>query len=75
MAPDTLHESILEFLNSAETSRRSVDTRCACGSVTIQQNTTFFFKGQSWKVILRVCLKCHPAKHVPTSDVPTSYDA
>lgn len=75
MAPDSLHESILEFLNSANPSRRSEDTRCACGSATTLQKTTFFFDGQSWKLIFRVCLKCHPAKHVPTSDVPVSYDA
>jgi hypothetical protein len=67
MAPDSVHESILEFLNSAEPSRRARNTRCACGSTMTPRNTTFFYNGQSWGVILRVCLKCHPAPHVPIS--------
>jgi hypothetical protein len=68
MAPDSVNESILEFLNSAKPSRRAGDTRrCACGSTMTRQNTTFFYNGQSWGVILRVCPKCHPAAHVPIS--------
>ena len=75
MAPDSVHESILEFLKSAKSSRRAGDTRCcACGSATTPQNITFFFDSQSWQVILRVCLKCHPAPCPPISDVPI-YDA
>jgi hypothetical protein len=70
MAPDSVRESILEFLNSVKPSRRARDTRCACGSTMTPRNTTFFYNGQSWEVILSVCLKCHPAP-----DVPVSYDA
>jgi hypothetical protein len=69
MAPDSAHESILEFLNSAKSSPTR-NTRCPCGSTMTRQNTTFFYNGQSWGVILRVYLKCHPAPHVPIS-----YDA
>jgi hypothetical protein len=75
MAPDSLHESILEFLNSAKSSRRAGDTRCACGSTMTPENATFFCDGQSWKVILPLCLQCHPAPRVPILDVPISYDA
>jgi hypothetical protein len=75
MAPDSVRESILEFLNSVKPSRRARDTRCACGSTKTPQNTTFFYNGQSEGVILRVCPRCHPAKDIPTSDVPISYDA
>jgi hypothetical protein len=75
MAPDSARESILEFLNCVKPSRRARDTRCPCGSTMTRQNTTFFYDGQSWGVILRVCLKCHPAPDVPISDDPTSYDA
>jgi hypothetical protein len=75
MAPDSVHESILEFLNSAKLSRRARDSRCACGSRMTRQKTTFFYDGQSWKVILPVCLKCRPAPDVPISDVPILYDA
>ena len=75
MAPDSAHESVLEFLNSPKSSRRAGDARCfACGSTLTPRSTTFFYGGQSWEVILRVCIKCHPAPHVST-DVPTSYDA
>ncbi len=70
MSPETLHESILEFLKSSKVSRRSGGTHCACGSTITRQNTTFFYDGQSWKVILPVCLKCHP-----TPRAPISYDA
>jgi hypothetical protein len=70
MTPDSTHESILKFLNSAKPFRGAKDTRCSCGSTMTRQNTTFFYNGQSWGVILRVCLKCHPATHSPTS-----YDA
>ena len=71
MAPDSVRESILEFLNSVKPSRRARDTRRrACGSTMTPQKTTFFYNGQSWGVILRVGLKCHPAP-----DVPASYDA
>jgi hypothetical protein len=66
MAPDSAHESILEFLNSAKPSTTR-NTRCPCGSPMTRQNTTFFHNGQSWGVILRVCPKCHPAAHVPIS--------
>jgi len=75
MVPNSARESILEFLDSAKPSRRAGDTRCACGSRTTRQNTTFFYDGQSWEVILRVCLKCHPATNLPFSDVFISYDA
>jgi hypothetical protein len=75
MAPDSLHESILEFLNSAKPSRRVGDTRCACGWTLTSQNATFFYDGQSWKVVLPICLKCHTAPHVPISDFPIPYDA
>jgi hypothetical protein len=81
MAPDSPHESILEFLNSAKRSRRAgdtqqaADTRCVCGSPMTRQKTTFFYDGRSWRVFFRVCLRCHPAKNVPTSDVPMTYDA
>jgi hypothetical protein len=78
MAPDSPHESILEFLNSAKSSRRAGDyryTRCACGATMTTQNTTFFYDGQSWKVILPICLKCYPVPDVPISDVPIWYDA
>jgi len=70
MAPDSQHESILEFLNSAKPSRRAGDTRCACGSPMTRQQTTFFHDGRRWRVFFRVCLRCHPAK-----DVPITYDA
>jgi hypothetical protein len=66
MAPDSVNESILKFLNSDDPSRRR-NTRCPCGSIMTRQNTTFFYNGQSWEVILRVCLKCHPAPHVRIS--------
>jgi hypothetical protein len=69
MAPDSARESILEFLSSAKSSPTR-NNRCACGSTMARQNTTFFYNGQSWEVILSVCLKCHPAP-----DVPVSYDA
>jgi hypothetical protein len=75
MAPDSPHESILEFLNSAKLSRRVSPTRCACGSPMTKQKVTFFYDGQSWKVTFRVCLRCHPTKNVSSSDVPISYDA
>jgi hypothetical protein len=75
MAPDAGRESILEFLNSDKRSRREEDTRCACGSTMTRQKTTFFYNGRRWRVFFRVCLRCHPAKNVPTSDVPISYDA
>jgi hypothetical protein len=70
MAPGSQHESILKFLNSAESSRRAGDTRCACGSTMTKQKTTFFYNGQSWEVIFRICRKCHPAPRFQIS-----YDA
>src|SRR5580698_6978702 len=67
MAPYSLNESILEFLNSAKSSQRTGGTRCACGWTLTSQNTTFFYNGQSWKVVLPLYLKCHAAPHVPIS--------
>jgi hypothetical protein len=67
MVHDSVHKSISKFLNSAKASRRAGDTRCACGSTMTPQYTTFFYDKQSWEVIFRVCLKCHPETHVPIS--------
>jgi hypothetical protein len=59
MASETLHGSILEFLNSTRSKKRIA--RCHCGAAMEYQDTTFFYDGQSWEVKLPVCRKCHPA--------------
>jgi|HubBroStandDraft_2_1064218.scaffolds.fasta_scaffold61475_2 hypothetical protein len=41
MAPDSVRESILEFLNSSKPSRRAGDTRCPCGSRMTREDNVF----------------------------------
>lgn len=68
MVPETLHESILSFLNSK--TRQKPIARCYCGALMVPYNTKFFYDGRSWDVVLETCLKCQPAP-----DGPISYDA
>jgi len=64
MAPENLHESVLEFLDSERSLKKRIP-RCHCGGTMEYQNTTFFYDGASWEVELPVCRKCHPmASHV-----------
>jgi hypothetical protein len=65
MAPETLHESILEFLNSASSPKKTVAT-CDCGAAMEYQKITFFYDGKSWEVVLLVCFRCHPVSPVTT---------
>jgi hypothetical protein len=66
MAPDTLHESILGLLKSAQSLKKP--TVCPCGTVTGYEVTKFFYDGQSWEVLLPICRKCHPASPIITHD-------
>jgi hypothetical protein len=67
MEPASLHQSIVEFLNSASSAKSTVH-RCDCGTVMTHRATTFFYEGQSWEVELPVCLKCNPAAGLVTHD-------
>jgi hypothetical protein len=57
MEPATLHQSIVEFLNSPAMPH----TRCACGAMKENRETTFFYEGQRWELELPVCMKCNPS--------------
>jgi len=59
MSYTTLHQSIVEFLDSASVLPKRVE-RCDCGSVMEYRETTFFYEGREWKINLPVCLKCAP---------------
>jgi hypothetical protein len=63
MPPETLHDSIVNFLNSSKSKERVA--RCLCGAVLEPRYTTFFYDGQSWEIVLQVCVKCNPAPKVP----------
>ncbi len=65
MVPETLHDSIVSFLNS-NSSKKQV-ARCRCGAMMKPQKTTLFYDGQRWDVVLQVCSKCRPAPSVPIS--------
>jgi len=62
MSLPTLHQSIVEFLDSSSAPPRRVD-RCACGAVMEHRETTFFYEGREWKIELPVCLKCASPTH------------
>jgi hypothetical protein len=66
MVAETLHDSIVTFLDS-NASKKPV-ARCVCGAAMEPHYATFFYDGRSWEVVLQVCLKCHP-------DPGFSYDA
>lgn len=65
MGPQTLHDSIVSFLNS--NSVKKPISRCHCGATMKPYKTTFFYDGQSWNIVLEVCLKCRPEPSVPIS--------
>jgi hypothetical protein len=67
MGPETVHQSIIEFLNSARTNKATT-TRCCCGAIMKEQTTTFFYDGQSWEVQLPICPDCRPAPRAPRHD-------
>lgn len=56
MAPEDLNQAVIDFLNSARTTKKL--TRCSCGVMREHQKTKFFYNGQSWEVELPVCPKC-----------------
>lgn len=64
MSLPTLHQSIVEFLDSSSAPPQRVEQRCACGAVMERRETTFFYEGREWKVELPVCLKCAPSRHL-----------
>jgi hypothetical protein len=67
MGPATLHQSIVEFLNSASSAKK-VDTHCICGAIMEHRKTNFFYEGQSWEVELPVCTRCNPVTRAPMYD-------
>jgi hypothetical protein len=65
--PTTLNQSILEFLESANSAENKI-ARCRCGAIMQYQGTTFFYEGQRWKVELPFCLRCNPSRGASTHD-------
>jgi hypothetical protein len=63
MVPETLHQTVLDFLNSVSSAKRKKVVRCGCGAVMKYQNATFFYEGRNWDVELPICFKCHPIRH------------
>jgi hypothetical protein len=66
MAPETLNQAIIEFLNSASAHNKLA--RCNCGAAREYRKTTFFYDGKSWQVELPVCPKCTPVSNVSPHD-------
>jgi hypothetical protein len=62
MSLPTLHQSIVEFLDSASTPPKRVE-RCACGAPMEYRETTFSYEGREWEIELPVCLKCARNRH------------
>ena len=58
MAAETLHQTILDFLNSASSAKTRPEV-CRCGARMEFQNATFFFDGEAWEVELAVCPECN----------------
>jgi len=67
MAPETLHQSILDLLNSAASASKPV-ARCPCGAAMEYRDTQFFYEGQSWNLKLPVCPRCQSAPRVLMHD-------
>ncbi len=67
MEPATLHQSIVEFLNSASSAKKVV-AHCSCGAIMEHRKTNFFYEGQSWEVELPVCTQCKPVTRMPKHD-------
>jgi hypothetical protein len=66
MAPENLNGTIIDFLNSASTTKKL--TRCICGTMREHRETTFFYNGQSWEAELPVCPNCSGPRLAPTHD-------
>lgn len=66
MAPENINEAIIDFLNSASTTKRL--TRCNCGTMREHRKTTLFYNGQRWEAELPVCPNCSGPPVVPTHD-------
>jgi hypothetical protein len=65
MAPETLRNSILEFLDSASARSQKQIYCWTCGTLLEYRNSTFFYDGRSWEITLPVCMKCHAAADLP----------
>jgi hypothetical protein len=66
MAPENMHESILEFLKATQSLKKRIV--CPCGTVMEHEVTKFFYNGESWEVLLPICRKCYPANLIITHD-------
>jgi hypothetical protein len=66
MAPNTLNQSLIEFLQTVSSTKELY--RCTCGAIMQYRNTTFFYDGQNWEVQLPVCPACYPAEPVQSYD-------
>jgi hypothetical protein len=62
MVPETLHQTVVDFLNSVSSARKKI-VHCGCGAVMKYQRGTFFYEGRNWEVELPICFKCHPIRH------------
>jgi hypothetical protein len=53
-----LPQAILTFLNSAANAHASKTSCPVCGSQLQRRKLTFFYAGQSWEVVIAICLDC-----------------
>jgi hypothetical protein len=59
-----LSQAIVAFLNSANT--RPLTNLCPdCGSQLEHGEYSFFYRGQTWEILLPICLNCHPISDFP----------
>ncbi len=63
MEPTNLNQAIIEFLNSASSTKTPV-TRCDCGAMMEKRRAAFFYNGKSWEVELPICMQCDPSSGV-----------
>jgi hypothetical protein len=64
MSENLVFKALIEFLNTI--SAPSTSKSCSdCGSSFVEYGEcTFFFEGLTWRILLPICLKCHPIEQV-----------
>ena len=69
---EELRVTIVDFLNAAAAESATASSKTVvcdeCGAAKENRMSTFFYDGQTWEILLPVCVKCHPIVHVITHD-------